>query len=1127
MEIREKRGICGLCSVGCWIVATYDDGGRITGIRPDEGTPMGILCRIGERAPEVLYSENRLRTPLRRVGPKGSFDFEPFSWEEAYDLIVEKLNRARADHGPENVAIYTGVGSFEQAHCDVYQPKGVAVSSTNSVLFPFGSPNTMGVGALCYVAYGMMAPHLTLGRMFMNMFSDVENSELIVVWGTNPATDLPPVDMNRILEARGRGADVVVIDPRRTATVKFSEGQWVPIRPGTDGALALGLCYVLIEEELHDEEFARNWTVGFEDFARYVQHFRPEVVERITTVPAATTVDLARRIAGARGVSQLMYTGLEYASSGVQNIRATLVLWALAGQLDVPGGLCFSMRGNSFPINRTGHQPNPDIGPRLGRDRFPLYIEYRDEAHAIALPESVLEGKPYRIGSLIVMGSSILTSWPNPTLWRETLGGLDFLVSIDRQLTADAAYADVVLPATTHFETESYMTYGSVFRIRERMIEPVGEARPDLRILAELADRLGYGHLYPQTSEALLRHVLKGSGFTLEQVREAGGAVSVDTEIMQYRKWTKGLLREDGLPGFETPSGKLEIASAVLSEFGYDPLPVYAEPSEGPLSRPDLAQRFPLVFDSGSRASTSFHSQHIWMQGPDHARPEPAVTMNTKDAGERSIGNGDRVRIRTPRGSVVMRARVTDDIMRGVVDANHAGGGPCQPPAWREANVNELTDLENVDPISGFPVYKSLLCEVEREEEGGDALPLGSGETTVSDFAHPSDAKERRTVYMDHNATTPPSPEVIEAIGRALKTHGNPSSIHGAGREARRAMDEARRKVAQALGCTARRIIFTGSGSEANNLALKGAVFAAKEGGGHVIATAIEHPSVSKTVSWLEERGVDVTVLPVDGSGTVSPSDFEGAITDRTLIASVMLANNETGVIQPVSELAKIARGRGVLFHTDAVQALGKIPVDVKELGADLVSFAAHKAYGPKGVGALFMRKGTPLESLTHGGGQEHGIRAATENLTGIAGFAAACEGVPKALERMEKTRRLRDLLEEAILAAAPGARILGRDRPRLPNTACVTLPGTRGESLVLEMDRRGIALSSGSACKSGSSDPSASLVAMGLSEEEAHCTVRFSLGVSTTEEDVEFAVEVLKEILAESRNIIRFISCK
>ncbi len=1123
----ERRAICGICSAGCWVLVTLDSEGRIVKVAPDKGSPMGIICKLAEHAPEIVYSKDRLLYPMRRRGRKGTYDFERISWDEAYETIVDRLNAIKCEYGAEATAIYTGVGSFEVSMCDVYQPKGVAVSSASSVLFPFGSPNTMGVGALCYVAYGMIAPHVTMGRMFMNMFSDIENSELIVVWGTNPATDLPPIDMRRLMSARSLGAEVVVIDPRRTATVKLTGGEWIPIRPGTDGALALGLIHVLIDEELYDEAFVETYSVGFDDLAAYVQHYRPEVVEHITGIPARTVIGLARRIAEAKGVSQLMYTGLEYANSGVQNIRAALVLWALAGQLDVPGGLCLAMDKNHFPKNRDGLVANPDVGPRLGRDRFPVYVKYRDEAHAIALPEAVLEGKPYRIRSLIVLGSSIVTSWPNAPVWKKTLNALDFLVTIDRQITADSAYADIVLPATTYFENVSYMTYGCMFRIRERVIEPLGEARSDFFIIAELAKRLGYGHLYPQTDDELLRYILKGSGFTPEDVRSAGGKVSVETEMMQYRKWEKGLLRPDGKPGFDTPSGKFEIASSVLEEFGYEPLPKYTEPAEGPLSRPDLLETYPLVFNSGARVRTSFHTQHHGVEGLAKERPEPTVMLNAEDARARHIEDGDLVMIRTPRDTVVMRAIVTENIVRGAIDASHACGGPVGPKAWQECNINDLTDLDNFDPISGFPVYKSLLCDVAKVEGEYAPLVIDSGEIREGEIHAADQAKPARSIYLDHNATTPMAPEVKAYMQELMDVFGNPSSIHGEGRKSGRIVEEARRKVAQQLNCTAKRIVFTGCGSESDNLAVKGTAFAWRGRKDHIITSSVEHPAVLEACRWLEQDGFKVTYLDVDRTGRVDPKALAGAISQATCLVSIILANNETGTIQPIGELARTARANGALFHTDAVQAIGRIPVDVEDLGVDMLTLSSHKVHGPKGVGALYVRKGIRLESLIHGGGHEGGLRSGTVNTRGIAGFGKAMELVPGLLARMDSVRKLRDRLDEGIAGLVEGYRLNGHRENRLPNTLNVTLPGFRGESIVLEMDKRGICLSSGSACHSGSPEPSHALLAMGLTSEEAHCALRFSLGYTTTENEIDRTIRLLGEVVEHSRNIVRFVSCK
>lgn len=1127
-----RKTICGICPAGCWVEASVSDG-RLVEIRPDPSHPLGMICRRGLHAAEIVHSEHRLRHPLRRKGPKGTFDFEEISWDEAYDAIVANLEKIKAESGPEALAIYTGRGSFELSLCDVFQPKGVAVSSASSVLFPFGSPNTMGVGALCYVSFAMIAPHVTMGRMLVDMFTDLENAEVLFVWGANPATDSPPLDMLRLEAAVRRGAEVVVIDPRRTETAARTGARWVPIRPGTDGALALGMIGVLVEEELLDETFATRWCHGFDELRTYVQHFRPEVVEKITGVPAETVRYLARRLARARGAAPVMYTGLEYSSSGVQAIRAVLTLFALAGHLDVPGGIGLAMRGTHFPVNRSGHVANPDVSRAVARDRFPVYSHYRGEGHASGLVPAVLEGKPYRIRGLIVQGGSLLTSWPETPVWRETLSRLDFLATIDRQLTADAAYADVVLPATTMFEIDSYMVYGPLFRLREKLIEPVGEARNDYRIMVELARHLGYGELYPQTEEELLRYVLDGSGFTLEEVRAAGGTVKIPNPLLEYRKWEKGLLRPDGAPGFDTPTGKFEILSTLLSDFGHEPLPRYVEPEEGPLSRPDLAATFPLVFNSGARPHTDFRSQDHGVPGLLCDNPEPSVELNRGDAERRGIAPGDLVEVRTLRGAVPFRARVTDDLVAGAIECSMGGGGPVGPRAWRERNVNELTALGQYDEVSGFPVYKSLLCEVTKLEDGGREAATWAESSPSTACAAPlfsaaPASRPVRRVELDGNATTAVSPFVRDAMLPFLGIEsGNPSSLHIRGRQAREALEESRRGVARLLGARPARIVFTGGGSESDNLALKGLAFAPRSGRDHVITSAIEHPAILATCRFLSRIGLRVTVLPVDRDGRVDPEALAAVLDDSTLVVSIQLANNETGTIQPIRELAARAHARGALFHTDAVQAAGKIPIDVEELGVDLLTLSAHKLHGPKGGGALYVRKGVVLEPLVHGGRQEHGLRAGTENVAGIAGMGAAAALALQSLGEAPRIAALRDRLEEGVLALVPGAHRNGPIEGRLPNTSSLTLPGLRGEALVVALDQHGVALSSGSACKAGSPEPTHVLLAMGRTAEEAHCSVRFSLTRETTEEDVDAALAAFRTVLEEMETTVRFLPCK
>jgi cysteine desulfurase NifS len=1108
------------------------DKDKLVDIRADSNYTLGMICQRGKHAPEIVYSKHRVKHPMKRVGPKGSYDFNRISWNEAYDLIAANLLKIKKESGPEAVSIYTGRGAQELSLCDLYQPKGVAVSSASNILFPFGSPNTTGVGALCYVSAHMIAPHVTMGRMQMNMFPDIENAEMVVVWGTNPATDSPPVDMQRLEAAAKRGAKIVVIDPRHTETAILTDAQWIPIRPGTDGALALSMIEVMIDEDLYDENFAENWCHGFDELKTYVQHFRPEVVQNITWVPADIIRDLARRICNASGVSLLMFTGLEYSNSGVQSARAVLTLFSLADQLDVPGGIGLTMLDSEFPINRSCNLDNPNVNLAIGRTEFPVYTSLRGEAHAGTLVDSVLKGQPYQTRALIIHGASLLTSWPQTPIWKEVLSKLDFVACIDRQLTADAAYADIFLPATTMFENYSYMTYGPIFRLRERMIEPVGEARNDYLIMAELADRLGYRHLFPQSEEEMLQSVLKGSGYTLKDVRAAGGWVRIPTPMMEYKKWQKGGLRKDGKPGFDTPTGKFEIWSTTLEEYGYEPLPKYIEPTEGPLGSPELLERFPLVFNSGARPQTDFRSQHHGIEGLINDTPEPLVEINTEDAEKRDIKSGDLVRVITSRGSVPFRAKVTYGIAKGCIECMFGGGTPVGPKAWQEWNVNELTDISNYDNISGFPVYKALLCEVQKLESATDEIRCLVNKQVLDYHSNPTNAQARQIklkhrIYLDNNATTQVDDAVREAMIPYLSADaGNPSSIHQTGKIAREALENARRQVARLINSQPRRIIFTGGGSEANNLAIKGAAFAMRNKGDHIITTTIEHPAVLGACDFLERYGYRITYLDVDGYGLLDPEKLRSAITADTILVSIMMANNEVGTILPIKELSLICRENGILFHTDAVQAIGKITVDVQDLDVDMLSLSGHKFHAPKGVGALYVRKGIDLEPLIHGGKQEKGLRAGTENVPAIVGLGKAAELVTSAPMSSDRIRSLRDKLEEGIRNLITVAMLNGHRENRLPNTLNLTLPGLRGESIIIAMDQHGISLSSGSACKSGSPEPTPVLIAMGRTKEQAHCSVRFSLSRHTTEEDIDYTVSALAQVLKE-KDLVRLMPCK
>ncbi len=376
-------------------------------------------------------------------------------------------------------------------------------------------------------------------------------------------------------------------------------------------------------------------------------------------------------------------------------------------------------------------------------------------------------------------------------------------------------------------------------------------------------------------------------------------------------------------------------------------------------------------------------------------------------------------------------------------------------------------------------------------------------------------------VYMDNAATTPVSPAVLEKmLPYFSECYGNANSIHSTGLDARKALNAARKKVAAALNCNPEEVYFTSGGSESDNWALKGVAFANRKKGNHIITSAIEHHAILHTCEWLEKQGFEITYVPVDADGLVNPADVEAAITDKTILISIMAANNEIGTIEPIEEIAKIAHAHHVLFHTDAVQAIGAIPVDVRAIGCDLLSLSAHKFHGPKGVGALYIKQGTRIDNLIHGGAQERGRRASTENVAGIVGMAEAIElATANIPEKAARISALRDQLIDG-LTALPYVRLNGHRTKRLPGNVNVSVRFIEGESLLLRLDLAGVAASSGSACTSGSLDPSHVLLAIGLPHEIAHGSLRLSLSDTTTQEEVDYVLSVLPGIIEYLRDM-------
>jgi len=387
--------------------------------------------------------------------------------------------------------------------------------------------------------------------------------------------------------------------------------------------------------------------------------------------------------------------------------------------------------------------------------------------------------------------------------------------------------------------------------------------------------------------------------------------------------------------------------------------------------------------------------------------------------------------------------------------------------------------------------------------------------------------KKIKKIYLDYAATTPVDPRVVKAmLPYFSEKFGNTMSLHSFGQEAKEALEESRGVIADLMGAKPQEIIFTGSASESNNLALKGVALAKASAnqGGHIIISPIEHACVMESARWLESQGFEITRLKVDKYGLVSPDDVKKAIKKETILVSIMHANNEIGTIEPIEEIGKICREKGIYFHTDAAQSFGKIPIDVNKMNIDLMTVSSHKMYGPKGAAALFIRKGTKIEPLIHGGGHESGLRSSTVNVAAIVGFAEAARICEREMKKEAKREiKLRDKLIKGVLEKIEGSYLNGHPRERLPNNINFSFPGIEGESLIMQLDFLGIAASTGSACSSEKLEPSHVLLAIGLKPEQAHGSLRLSLGKWTKEKDINYVLEVLPKVVKRLREISPF----
>lgn len=707
MEVKQSV-ICGVCPGSC-VVDVNLESGKLIDIFPAKDEPFGALCLRGKFAKEILYSPDRLKRPLIRVGEKGEGNFREASWEEALDYVAHGFLKVKEKYGPESLINHSGRGGFEASTSDflgIVNPENRGIPG---FFLPLGSPNVSSVGSVCYNAFGAFAPITTFGAYGNSISPDIANANRIVVWGANPITKSPQFQFHAIQAAVSRGAKITAIDHFKTDICKRAE-EYHLVRSGTDGALALAILKIIIEEDLYNKEFVEKWTEGFKELKSYVASKTLEEWAAIPGLDPEAIRHLTYQIAEEEKTTLVMYTGLEYSNSGVQTIRAVYTIWALLGKIDIPGGILLN---SPSKLNRVKeiYCEKPDKKP-IGANEYPLFCELMQNAHFMKFPQAVLESNPYPVKGLLNLGSSILTSYPNPNRFAKALSKLEFFVVIDRYFTEDCKYADVVLPATTYFEDESYVVHGPTVRKRNRVVEPIGEARTDIFIIHDIAKRLGYGENYPKDEFELLERAL-GSKELAEQLNR-DGFVKYPVPERTFKKYESGEFRKDGKLGFPTPSGKFEIKSSLLEEFGYPGLPEYMEPTESPVSQPKLAKIYPLVLNTGARIPTTFRSQFLNISGLLKIQPEPLVWINTGDAKNRNIADGDKVWVKTKRDQVEFVAKVTDEIPSGEIELNMGGGSDYQAEAWAKSNTNRLTDDENCDYISGFPIYKALLCDVEK-----------------------------------------------------------------------------------------------------------------------------------------------------------------------------------------------------------------------------------------------------------------------------------------------------------------------------------------------------------------------------------------------------------------------------
>ena len=686
-EMKVVKTSCSTCG-SCCEVDTYVEDGKLVSVEGARNTPMqsGGMCAKGAAAKQYVYNKDRILYPMKRVGKKGEGKFERISWEEAYEMIAENLLRIRKEFGPESVVFYAGYPKW-------YRPALLRLANA------FGSPNYCTESSTCF-----QAAALAWRSLFGNGICgpDMKNAKTLLVWSSNLYHSNTPMS-GTYQGLKKRGVKIIVVDPRHSVTAHDADIH-LQLIPGTDGALALSMAQVIIEEGLYDKEFVENYVYGFEEYREYVQNFVPEEAEKITGVPAAQ-VRLAARTYAGNGPASVMFSAspIVHHINGVQNYRAVFSLIAITGNYDVEGGNR-TQPGPSSLANEFGRVRRFDGIEAIGQKEFPVWFDLScDEAQCTKLADYILEEKPYPIKAVFAMGLNH-RMWPQPEHLQRALEKLDFYVNVELFMSESSNAADLVLPACTSYEREEvHVGKGGRFYLSNRAIEPVGEAKNDIEIIIDLLKKMGLkDEALENGYEAYMQHILEPSGLTLEELKN-------HPQGMQGKNLFPPVVKTYESAPLHTPSGKVELKSLVLERYreshGYEGLPVYHDyRAETKIDR----NQYPLILSTGNRKPQFFHARVYRMAWLSNIEKATLVEIHPEDGEKYHIKDGATVKVVSPSGEMVGIAAYTIAGKPGVVNIYH--GNP-------KGDANELIGKDYLDPISGFPGYRSYFCRIERVEE--------------------------------------------------------------------------------------------------------------------------------------------------------------------------------------------------------------------------------------------------------------------------------------------------------------------------------------------------------------------------------------------------------------------------